>query len=104
MYRGMTIDQYIESQGFKDHDDWVAKELRPTAEKRVKNGLILAELARVEKIAVTDDEINARQAQIVAQYNDPTMKGQFESEAARRDIANRLVTEKTLDELVALNS
>lgn len=104
MYRGMTIDQYIESQGFKNRDDWVAKELRPTAEKRVKNGLILAELSRAEKITVTDGEIDTRQAQVVEQYNDPTLKSQFESQEARRDIANRLVTEKTLDRLVELNS
>ncbi len=100
MYRGMSIDQYFESQGYKNRDDWEAKELRPTAEKRVKNGLVLSELSRTWDIRATDEEIDARQADVVSQYNDPKLKSSFESEAARRDIANRIVTEKTLAKLV----
>jgi trigger factor len=103
-YRGMTEQQYFDSQKFKNHDDWVKRELRPQAEARVKNGLILAELAKAEHIEVTDAEIEARQNQIVAQYNDPQLKDRFNSPEFKRDLSNRIATEKALDKLVAYNS
>ncbi|MDR2524464.1 MAG: trigger factor [Candidatus Nomurabacteria bacterium] len=103
-YRGLTAEQYFAKQGFKDRDEWLDEELRPQAETRVMNGLILSELARAEKIEASDEEIDARQQQIVEQYNDPKLVKRFNSPEFRRDLANRIVTEKALGKLVAYNS
>jgi len=102
-YRGMSEEQYYKAGGFKNYDDWKVKELRPKAEERVKNGLVIAELAKLEKVEVSDNEIEARQKQIVEQYNDPKLKEQFESPEFKRQISNDLVIAKTLDKLVAYN-
>ena len=102
MYRGMSPDQYIAQMGYKDHDEWHDKEFRVAAERRVQAGLALAELSKAENIEVTKDELDARHAQMLEQY--PTMKDQLDSPEARRDMANRVITEKTVDRLVELNS
>ena len=102
MYRGMSPDQYIQQMGYKDHDEWHDKEFRVAAERRVQAGLALAELSKAEKIDVTKEELDIRLGQMLEQY--PTMKEQLDSPEARRDIANRVITEKTVDRLVELNT
>ncbi len=101
-YRGMTLAQYAEQRGFKDVDELITKEIRVAAEQRVQAGLVLAELSKVEKVLPSKDELDARHAEMIAQY--PNMKDQFDTPEARRDLANRVMTEKTVDRLVELNS
>lgn len=101
MYRGMSPEQYIEQQGYKDHDEWREKEFKIAAERRVQAGLVLAELSKVEKVDVTTDELNARLEQMMEQY--ASMKDQIDTPEVRRDIANRLLTEKTVERLMELN-
>lgn len=102
MYRGISPDQYLKQQGYKDNDEWHEKEFKVAAERRVQAGLALAELSKVENIEVTKEELDARHAQMLEQY--PTMKEQLDAPEARRDLANRVITEKTVDRLVELNS
>lgn len=45
MYR-IDTGQLLADAKFTDKDDWRAKEARPAAEKRVKAGLVLAELSK----------------------------------------------------------
>ncbi len=101
MYRGMSVEQYLEQQGYKDHDEWRQKEFNDAATRRVQAGLVLAELSKVEKIEVSTDELNARLSQMLEQYGH--MKEQLDTPEARRDIANRLLTEKTVERLLELN-
>lgn len=102
MYRGMSAEQYIEQMGYKDEDELSEKEFKPAAVRRVQSGLVLAELSKVENIDVSRDELDARHAEMLAQY--PNMKEQLDAPDARRDLANRVITEKTLARLVELNS
>lgn len=102
MYRGMSPEQYVAQQGYKDHDEWREKEFKVAAERRVQAGLALAELSKTEKIEVTQEELTQRHAQMLDQY--PAMKDQLDTPEARRDLANRVITEKTVDRLVELNS
>ena len=101
-YRGLTLDTYLEQEKLT-RDEWVARDLRPAAEKRTKGGLVLAELARQWQITVSDEEIAAQQSRIVAQYNDPKLIEHFNTPEAKRQIANDLVTIKVLNKLAALN-
>lgn len=104
MYSGQALDQYLERQG-QIKEDWQAKELRPAAERRVQVGLALSELAKVEKIEVTKQMLEARHADLLKRYDDnEQIKKQLDTPEARRDLANRVLTEKTVDRLVELNS
>lgn len=104
MYRGMTAEQYIASQGYKDQDEWREKEFKVAAERRVQAGLALAELSKAEDIQVGQDELATRHNMMLEQYkNNPEVVKQLDTPESRRDLANRLLTEKTVDRLIELN-
>ncbi len=104
MSRGMTLQQYLESQKLTE-DAWTERELKPAAVARVQSGLALSELTKKEKIEVTQKELDERHAQMKQQYgNDANMLAQLDSPEVRRDIANRVLTEKTIDRLLTLNT
>ena len=98
MYRGMTLEQYLESAGLK-HDEWVEKELKPAAQTRVQNSMILAQLAKDWNISATDDEVASKQAELMAQYSRPELRENLKSPEILREIAQQVITEKTLDKL-----
>lgn len=105
MYRGLSLDAYLESQKFKDIDAWREKEVKPTALKRVQAGLVLSEITKAEGISLTDAEIDEHVEVHKKQYaNNPDALKQFETPEVRQDIANHFLSEKTIDRLVALNS
>ena len=104
-YRGMTLDQYYESRGFANRDAWVEAEANDTAEARIKAGLVLAELSKELAIEATADELAAHINAYKQQYaNNTEMAKRFDQPEAQREIANRLITEKTVDKLVELNT
>jgi trigger factor len=102
--QGLTLETYLNTQKYKDKDSWIEKEAKPTAVRRVKAGLALAELSKAEDIKASDDEIKAHIDLYKKQYaNSPEALKQFEQPDVQRDIANRLLTEKTVDRLIELN-
>ena len=104
LYQGLTIDSYLTQNKFKDIEEWREKEVRPTALKRVKAGLVLAELTTTEKVSATVAEIDEHVEVHKQQYlNNPEVLKQFETEEVRRDIGNHFVTDKTIERLVTLN-
>ncbi|HEU5121246.1 MAG TPA: trigger factor [Candidatus Saccharimonadales bacterium] len=105
MYQGLTLDQYLENQGFETKEKWLDEEVKPSAKKRVQAGLALAELSKVEKIEASTKELDDHVNLYKERYaNNPKMIEQFDTPEARRDIANRLLTEKTVDRLLELNA
>lgn len=104
MYRGMTLEQYLQQQGLTK-DEWREKELREQAIRRVQVGLALAELSKVEGIEVSREQLDSRLKEMLERYNNaPDVAKQLDTPEARRDIANRMLTEKTVDRLVEINS
>lgn len=104
-YRGLTMDSYLKAQGFKDKADWQKKEARPAAEKRVKAGLVLAELSKELGVEVSREELDAQISTFKQQYSkDAKLAARFDDPNIHRDIANRMITDKTIDKLVELNS
>ena len=104
-YRGLTMDSYLKAQGFKDKADWQKKEARPAAEKRVKAGLVLAELSKELGVEVSREELDAQISTFKQQYGkDAELAARFDDPNVHRDIANRMITDKTIDKLVELNS
>lgn len=104
-YRGLTMDSYLKTQGFKDKADWQKKEARPAAEKRVKAGLVLAELSKELGVEVSREELDRQISTFKQQYGkDAKLAARFDDPNVHRDIANRMITDKTIDKLVELNS
>ncbi len=105
MYRGRTLEQYFEEKGYADRDAWVKAEANDAADARIKEGLVLAQLSKELKIEATADELAAHINAYKQQYaNNPKMAKHFDKPEAQREVANRLITEKTIDKLVELNS
>jgi trigger factor len=104
MYRGQTLDQFLASKKLTK-EEWQAGELRDAAVRRVQVGLALSELSKLEKIEVTQEELEARLKDMLSRYGDtPEIKKQLDTPEARRDLANRVLTEKTVSRLVELNT
>lgn len=105
MYQGSSLEQYFESKGYASRDEWVEKEARTAAEMRVKAGLVLAELSKIEKVEASADDLAERINSYKQQYGQsPEMAKRFDEPEIQRSIANELLTSKTVDRLVELNS
>jgi len=96
-YRGQTWAEHLKAEGITEE---VHRERqRPEAIERVKAGLVLSEISEVEGIDVSQEEIEERLKVLREQYSDPAMQAELNKPEARRDIANRILTEKTIAKL-----
>lgn len=99
MYRGQTFEEMLEMDG-KTEEQYRKEDLEPRAIERVKAGLVLGEIADKEQIMVTPEELEQRIQALKTQYTDQQMQAELDKEDNRRDIASRLLTEKTVNKLV----
>ena len=97
-YRGQTYEEFLESE-VTTEEDYRKNVLKPNAAERVKAGLVLAEIADKEKLEVTPEELEIRIQVLKGQYKDKTMQEELDKPENRRDIAARLLTEKTIAKL-----
>lgn len=97
VYRGITKPEYIKQEGYKTEDEWREKELKPQAERRVSVGMVLAKVAEAEDLKVTQEETAERIALYKQQYQQSA--GQFDTPDMQREVASRVLTEKTVDYL-----
>jgi trigger factor len=103
-YRGQTVEDYLAEKGYANEDEWHdSSEIRELAERRIKGGLALAELSKAENITASEEELDARHSEMLSQYSDPASQKQLSTPQARQEVANRLLTEKTIERLVELN-
>jgi trigger factor len=98
-YRGETFTEYLANAKLTE-ESYREKELKPAAEERLKAGLILSEIAAVENLTITSEELEIRMQIMKGQYTDPQMQAELEKPEARRDVASRMLTEKTVATLV----
>ena len=104
MYSGLSLEDYLERMG-KTREEWLEKDVKEAAKMRVKSGLALAELSKVEKVESSLEELDTRIAQLKEQYgNSKEIAKQLSSDDVRRNLANQILTEKTIDLLVKFNS
>ena len=72
----------------------------PNAKKRAKTSLVLTELAEAENIQVSKEELEKTHDAMKERYKDqPEMVKTLDAPEARRDIANQIMTEKTIDQV-----
>jgi trigger factor len=64
--QGLTFEQYLEITGSKEDD--FKKTYAAQAEKNIKEFLALEEIAKAEKISVSDEDVNAEIKKIAEQY------------------------------------
>ncbi len=93
--RGQTYEELLAVEG-KTEESYKKEVLVPEATDRVKAGLVLSEIAEKEKLTVESDELDARIAMLKTQYRDEKMQAELDKIENQRDIANRILTEKTI--------
>ncbi len=101
-YRGQTWEEHLTEEGVSA--DLHKEQKRPQAEERIKASLVMAEIAEAEGLDVSAEELDARMDQLKSQYQDPKMLEELNKPEARRDIAGRILTEKTLAKVVGYAS
>jgi trigger factor len=101
-YRGQTWQEHLDAEGITEEDH--RKRNREQAERRVKAGLVLSEVANQEKIDVSGDELQLRLQLLKGQYQDKAMQAELDKPENQRDIASRVLTEKTVAKLVGYAS
>lgn len=100
-YRGMSLDDYLGQAG-KTKDEY-EQEMRDTATKQIRNSLVLRQFIKENNITVSDSDIINYQAEILARYNNPKMKENFQTEEAKRQMRQQLLTDRAFAKLVELN-
>lgn len=100
-YQGLTIDMYLENQKLT-HDEWLKGEVYDAAKLRVQSGLALAELSKIEGIKATSEELALKTAEYQERFS-KSPDQDFTTPENQQALANRLLTEKTIDHLVVLN-
>jgi len=96
--------------GFRELEDYLKRtnkpeeelkqELRPIAQKRLIQGLVLGKLAEEEKIEISSSEVDNKVDEIINNAEDKENARQFLSlPQVRQSMAQSLLTQKTLDRL-----
>lgn len=99
---GMQLEEYIKRTG-QTLEEW-EKSARELAEARVKASLVLQILAKEQKIAAAEEEVEAKIAELRDVYHkSKEALANLKKPEVRQDIKNRLVIDKTMDFLVAAN-
>jgi trigger factor len=88
---GLLLEDYLKGQG--KTLEQLKNEWRPQAEKNVRMELGLAEIARMENVAISDQELQAE----IDKIQDARVKKQFESQEPRLHLRHALRQTRTLD-------
>ncbi|OGL31126.1 trigger factor [Candidatus Saccharibacteria bacterium RIFCSPHIGHO2_12_FULL_41_12] len=97
-YRGQTYQEFLESEGTTE-EKYEKEVVAPKAEKNIAYSIILSEIAKTEDVKIEPQEMEAQITQLKAQYQDPAMQEQLNKPEARRDIASRMLTQKTIEKI-----
>ena len=100
--RGMSLDEYLESQG-KAMEDW-EDGLRERAEQRVISSIIVQKLADELHISIGEEELARRVAEMQSVYKkSPEASAQLADPQVIENIRNRMRIDGALDKLAELN-
>ncbi len=88
---GLLLEDYLKGQG--KTLEQIKNEWKPQAEKNVRMELGLAEIARMENVSISDQELQSE----VDKIQDARVKKQFESQEPRLHLRHALRQTRTLD-------
>jgi len=99
---GLDIDEFLKLRNLTKEQ--YRDQLRPAAEKRVANALILQKVVEEEKLEVTDSEIDVEVGRRVENAGEGREQVQeaLSSREARESLRNELVSRKAIDFLVRI--
>ncbi len=89
--RGMLLEEYLKTQN--KTAEQIKTEWRPQAERNVRMELGLSEIARMENVNITDEELQAE----IDKIQDARVKSQFQSQEPRMHLRHALRQTKTLN-------
>ena len=97
--QGITLDQYLQITGMTKAD--LNNQFKPQALKQIKTRLVLEEVAKAEKITVSEAEIDEELQKIADSYKMDLekIKGFF-GENERKQMTDDLAVQKAIDFLV----
>lgn len=97
--QGITLDQYLQLTGMTQAD--LNAQFKPQALKQIKTRLVLEEVAKVENITVSDEEIEAEFAKMAESYKmELDNLKSFFGENERKQMYEDLQVQKAVDFLV----
>jgi trigger factor len=101
--QGMRLQDYLQYTGMTQQQ--FVEQMKPQAQTRIKNSLVLEAIADAEKIEVADEELEAEYERMAKQYNMPVenVKKVFADEDSREDLKRDARLRKAA-ELVAENA
>ena len=102
--RGLTLEQYLERTG-KSEEEWLA-EMKEALTRRIKAGLAMAEISDVEKIDVTDEDVEAEIDRTAADSNATreSVEAYVDTTGGRPALKNSMLNRKILDFLKSVSS
>jgi trigger factor len=93
---GQSIEHYLQTVG--KTIEQMREELKPAAQKRVAESLVLGKIAELENVTVSPEEIDAEIEKAVnSADNKDAMRQALSSENSRASIENNLITSKVID-------
>ncbi len=102
--QGLRLDDYLTIVGKTEND--LRDEYRDNAIQRAERNLALGELIVAEKLDISEEDIEARIDELSTLLGGEEQAGQFRQYLAmpesRRNIANRLLTDRALERLTAI--
>ena len=96
--QGMELDKYLES--LKTTEDAMKESWKKQAEKRVKSGLILRKISRLENVEIPKEAIDAEIGQLSSRHTGHGDAEVFKSPQYRDYIAEQLKNRKVFDIIV----
>lgn len=98
---GLDVDKWLNLTG-KNAEEF-DKELQPKAQERVAAGIVMSEIAKLEAIEVTEQDIEGELTRLRMSYPDPAMQAELEKPELREEIYNHLMASRTLAKIVEYN-
>lgn len=102
MMRGIEDKVYFEQNG-TTREEYEKKEVLPAAKKRIKASFALSEVANIENLSMSKEELEESIKLLRERYSDEEAQKQLDKPEVREDIAMQLLTQKAIDKLVEFN-
>ena len=97
--QGMTVDQYLQYTGLTR--EALVDQMKPQAETRIKNRLVLEAIAKAENIEVSDEEVEAEMQKMADAYKMELDKvKEYLGEAGKDSLKDDLAVQKAVDLIV----
>ena len=99
-YQGLDLETYYK---YTNNDEQKVREyMRETSQKKVKADLVITEIAKVEKVEATDDEIKEKSTEIAKQYgsDDVEKMAKIIFDGQKEYLKMQIVNEKVIKMLV----